>query len=56
VVVLLNCGDSSANCSAVRRGSATCRGFGRASARGPADLRTYGIGAQILRDLHVGAM
>jgi 3,4-dihydroxy 2-butanone 4-phosphate synthase/GTP cyclohydrolase II len=58
VVVLLNCGGSPDQLLAqfnalgdLAAGSAARGGRG-----GHADLRTYGIGAQILRDLHVGAM
>ncbi|HTT11143.1 MAG TPA: bifunctional 3,4-dihydroxy-2-butanone-4-phosphate synthase/GTP cyclohydrolase II [Burkholderiaceae bacterium] len=58
VVVLLNCGESSDqllaqfNALGDLAAGATAQG-GRS---GRTDLRTYGIGAQILRDLRVGAM
>jgi 3,4-dihydroxy 2-butanone 4-phosphate synthase/GTP cyclohydrolase II len=58
VVVLLNCGQSSerlfAQFSAL--GDVAAGGAPRDRDGNGADLRTYGIGAQILRDLHVGAM
>jgi len=57
VVVLLNCGQSSerlfAQFSALDEAAA---GAGPRERSGGTDLRTYGVGAQILRDLHVGAM
>jgi 3,4-dihydroxy 2-butanone 4-phosphate synthase/GTP cyclohydrolase II len=56
VVVLLNCGASSEQL--VTQFNALSADDGsRAHVRGGrTDLRTYGIGAQILRDLHVGVM
>jgi 3,4-dihydroxy 2-butanone 4-phosphate synthase/GTP cyclohydrolase II len=57
VLVLLNCGESSerlfAQLDALGEAAATGAGASRVA---KADLRTYGIGAQILRDLNVGAM
>ena len=48
--VLLNCGEDAARAAAAR----CCRATRRAARRrGQMDLRTYGIGAQILRDLGV---
>jgi 3,4-dihydroxy 2-butanone 4-phosphate synthase / GTP cyclohydrolase II len=55
VVVLLNCGASSEQLFAQFNAS-TDGGSGARSRGGRADLRTYGIGAQILRDLQVGVM
>ena len=57
VVVLLNCGESAdrlfAQFTALGDVAAGAAPRSRTAAT---DLRTYGIGAQILRDLHVGAM
>ena len=55
VVVLLNCGESPAQLLARAR---EFTGVEAAPASRPArmDLRTYGVGAQILRDLSVGKM
>ena len=53
VVVLLNCGESAAQLIAQFEGSATPA---QAPERGRMDLRTYGIGAQILRDVGVSRM
>ncbi len=53
VVVLLNCGESAAQLLAQFEGSATPA---QAPERGRMDLRTYGIGAQILRDCGVKKM
>ena len=55
VVVLLNCGESPAQLLARAR---EFTGVEAAPAARPArmDLRTYGVGAQILRDLSVGKM
>ncbi|HEY2189556.1 MAG TPA: bifunctional 3,4-dihydroxy-2-butanone-4-phosphate synthase/GTP cyclohydrolase II [Caldimonas sp.] len=50
--VLLNCGESAA--ALLPRALARSRGARQPSL--PMDLRTYGIGAQILRDLGVGRM
>jgi 3,4-dihydroxy 2-butanone 4-phosphate synthase/GTP cyclohydrolase II len=57
VLVLLNCGETAvqlldkfADQQALARGAATARRTARM------DLRTYGVGAQILRDLAVGKM
>ena len=56
VVVLLNCGASSEQLLAQFNALSADGGTGARSRNGRADLRTYGIGAQILRDLHVGVM
>jgi 3,4-dihydroxy 2-butanone 4-phosphate synthase/GTP cyclohydrolase II len=55
VLVLLNCGESAPQLFAqfAALGEAAAGGAARAA---KADLRTYGIGAQILRDLNVGKM
>jgi 3,4-dihydroxy 2-butanone 4-phosphate synthase/GTP cyclohydrolase II len=55
VVVLLNCGESAAQLfdRFAPAPAATAPAHKRA---GTMDLRTYGIGAQILRDLNVGTM
>jgi 3,4-dihydroxy 2-butanone 4-phosphate synthase/GTP cyclohydrolase II len=57
VLVLLNCGESSdqllAHFNTLGDLAAASKVRGRG---GRTDLRTYGIGAQILRDLHVGVM
>jgi 3,4-dihydroxy 2-butanone 4-phosphate synthase/GTP cyclohydrolase II len=54
-MVLLNCEESSEQMFA--QFSALCSGEARPQSRGARmDLRTYGIGAQILRDLGVGKM
>ena len=53
VVVLLNCGESAAQLLAQFDGSAKPA---QAPERGRMDLRTYGIGAQILRDCGVKKM
>jgi 3,4-dihydroxy 2-butanone 4-phosphate synthase/GTP cyclohydrolase II len=54
-MVLLNCEESSEQMFA--QFSALCNGEARPQPRGARmDLRTYGIGAQILRDLGVGKM
>ena len=55
VMVLLNCGEiGRADVRAVRRAGRAADPRSRARAR--MDLRTYGIGAQILKDLGVGKM
>ena len=57
VVVLLNCGESSEQLFAQFNALGdVAAGAGPRARGGRTDLRTYGIGAQILRDLHVGAM
>ncbi len=57
VVVLLNCGETSDGLFAQFAALGDVAAGNAARSRGgPADLRTYGIGAQILRDLNVGAM
>jgi 3,4-dihydroxy 2-butanone 4-phosphate synthase/GTP cyclohydrolase II len=57
VVVLLNCGESSAQLfTQFTALGDVAAGAAARSRTGPADLRTYGIGAQILRDLRVGVM
>jgi 3,4-dihydroxy 2-butanone 4-phosphate synthase/GTP cyclohydrolase II len=56
VVVLLNCGASSEQLFAQFDALSADGGSAARSRGGRADLRTYGIGAQILRDLHVGVM
>ena len=53
VVVLLNCGESAAQLLAQFEGTARAS---HAPERGRMDLRTYGIGAQILRDCGVQKM
>ena len=53
VAVLLNCGESAAQLLAQFEGTARAA---QAPARGRMDLRTYGIGAQILRDCGVQKM
>ena len=53
VVVLLNCGESAAELLAQFAGTARAA---QAPERGRMDLRTYGIGAQILRDCGVQRM
>ncbi len=53
VVVLLNCGESGADVLAQFEGRASAS---QAPGRGRMDLRTYGIGAQILRDVGVHKM
>jgi 3,4-dihydroxy 2-butanone 4-phosphate synthase / GTP cyclohydrolase II len=53
VVVLLNCGESAAQLLAQFEGTARAS---QAPERGRMDLRTYGIGAQILRDCGVQKM
>jgi 3,4-dihydroxy 2-butanone 4-phosphate synthase/GTP cyclohydrolase II len=52
-VVLLNCGESAAQLLAQFEGTAKAS---QAPERGRMDLRTYGIGAQILRDCGVQKM
>ncbi len=53
VAVLLNCGESAAQLVAQFEGIATAA---QAPVRGKMDLRTYGIGAQILREVGVTRM
>jgi 3,4-dihydroxy 2-butanone 4-phosphate synthase / GTP cyclohydrolase II len=53
VAVLLNCGESTEQLVAQFEGVAKAA---QAPERGRMDLRTYGIGAQILRDVGVGRM
>jgi 3,4-dihydroxy 2-butanone 4-phosphate synthase / GTP cyclohydrolase II len=53
VVVLLNCGESAAQLLAQFEGTARAS---QAPERGRMDLRTYGIGAQILREAGVHKM
>ena len=53
VAVLLNCGESAAQLLAQFEGSARAA---QAPERGRMDLRTYGVGAQILREVGVGRM
>ncbi len=53
VAVLLNCGESAAQLVAQFEGLAKAS---QAPERGRMDLRTYGIGAQILREVGVGRM
>jgi 3,4-dihydroxy 2-butanone 4-phosphate synthase/GTP cyclohydrolase II len=53
VVVLLNCGESAEQLLTQFEGTARAA---QAPERGRTDLRTYGIGAQILRDLGVARM
>ena len=53
VVVLLNCGESAAQLLAQFEGTARAS---QAPERGRMDLRTYGVGAQILRDCGVQKM
>jgi 3,4-dihydroxy 2-butanone 4-phosphate synthase/GTP cyclohydrolase II len=53
VVVLLNCGESGAQLLAQFDGTAVAT---HAPERGRMDLRTYGIGAQILRECGVHKM
>jgi 3,4-dihydroxy 2-butanone 4-phosphate synthase/GTP cyclohydrolase II len=52
VVVLLNCGETAATLAEHLKPTTT----GAERARGQIDLRTYGIGAQILRELGVSRM
>ncbi|MBL8303546.1 MAG: 3,4-dihydroxy-2-butanone-4-phosphate synthase [Ideonella sp.] len=52
VAVLLNCGESAAQLDEQLGSTDTARG----RARGQMDLRTYGIGAQILRELGISRM
>jgi 3,4-dihydroxy 2-butanone 4-phosphate synthase/GTP cyclohydrolase II len=54
VLVLLNCGESAPQLFAQFAALADANGGAARAAK--ADLRTYGIGAQILRDLNVGKM
>ncbi|MCU0950384.1 MAG: bifunctional 3,4-dihydroxy-2-butanone-4-phosphate synthase/GTP cyclohydrolase II, partial [Burkholderiaceae bacterium] len=57
VVVLLNCGDSAAQLLARATDLIDHPGAPRPTPRAAKmDLRTYGVGAQILRDLNVGRM
>jgi 3,4-dihydroxy 2-butanone 4-phosphate synthase / GTP cyclohydrolase II len=53
VAVLLNCGESAAQLLAQFEGTAKAS---QAPERGRVDLRTYGIGAQILRECGVHKM
>jgi 3,4-dihydroxy 2-butanone 4-phosphate synthase/GTP cyclohydrolase II len=53
VAVLLNCGESAEQLLAQFEGRARSA---QAPNRSKMDLRTYGMGAQILRDLNVGQM
>jgi 3,4-dihydroxy 2-butanone 4-phosphate synthase/GTP cyclohydrolase II len=53
VVVLLNCGESAAQLMAQFEGTARAA---QAPERGRMDLRTYGVGAQILRECGVQKM
>jgi 3,4-dihydroxy 2-butanone 4-phosphate synthase / GTP cyclohydrolase II len=53
VAVLLNCGESAAQLVAQFEGVAKAS---QAPERGRMDLRTYGIGAQILREVGVNRM
>ena len=53
VVVLLNCGESGAQLLAQFEGTARAS---HAPERGTMDLRSYGVGAQILRDCGVHRM
>ena len=53
MAVLLNCGESGAELLAQFEGTARAA---QAPTRGRMDLRTYGIGAQILRELGVHRM
>jgi 3,4-dihydroxy 2-butanone 4-phosphate synthase/GTP cyclohydrolase II len=53
VAVLLNCGESAEQLLAQFGGTAQAT---HAPERGRMDLRSYGIGAQILRDLGVSRM
>jgi 3,4-dihydroxy 2-butanone 4-phosphate synthase/GTP cyclohydrolase II len=58
-LVMLNCNESAERLFAQFDALAHCEGEGgeaTRSARSKTDLRTYGIGAQILRDLGVGKM
>jgi 3,4-dihydroxy 2-butanone 4-phosphate synthase/GTP cyclohydrolase II len=56
VLVLLNCGDSSQQLQQRIRGWSGPEEVPAAPRTAAVDLRTYGIGAQILRDLGVGRM
>jgi 3,4-dihydroxy 2-butanone 4-phosphate synthase/GTP cyclohydrolase II len=57
VLVLLNCGDGAAELLARADAAfATPAGSAPAARAAKMDLRTYGVGAQILRDLNVGRM
>jgi 3,4-dihydroxy 2-butanone 4-phosphate synthase / GTP cyclohydrolase II len=56
VMVLLHCGESAEQLFAQFDALDGAGAPPQAQARGPMDLRTYGIGAQILRDLGVGKM
>ena len=57
VVVLLNCGDGAAELLArIDAAVALPAGAAPAARSAKMDLRTYGVGAQILRDLNVGQM
>ena len=53
MVVLLNCGESAAQLLAQFEGTARAA---QAPERGRMDLRTYGVGAQILRECGVQKM
>jgi 3,4-dihydroxy 2-butanone 4-phosphate synthase/GTP cyclohydrolase II len=55
VIVLLNCGESAAQLLE-RAQALTGPGEAPAARGAKMDLRTYGVGAQILRDLNVGRM
>jgi len=56
VVVLLNCGDSAVALLERARSFAALGDAPAAARAAKVDLRTYGVGAQILRDLNVGRM
>jgi 3,4-dihydroxy 2-butanone 4-phosphate synthase/GTP cyclohydrolase II len=56
VVVLLNCGESSGDLLAQFQQEIGLEANTRMASRGAMDLRTYGIGAQILRDCGVQKM
>ncbi len=56
VAVLLNCGESAAQLLAQFEGTATAAQSPERGRDGSMDLRTYGIGAQILRDCGVHKM